>query len=58
MDKQEKAIEEAKNRVKEYMENGWTDHQLSIFIKGFVEGSDWSIETAYHQPGIFRLTAK
>lgn len=51
MDKQEKAIEEAKSRVKEYMENGWTDHELSIFIKGFVEGSDWSIETAYHQPG-------
>lgn len=51
MDKQEKAIEEAKSRVKEYMENGWTDHELSIFIKGFVEGSEWSIETAYHQPG-------
>lgn len=51
MDKQEKAIEEAKSRVKEYMENGWTDYELSIFVKGFVEGSDWSIEAAYHQPG-------
>lgn len=51
MDKQEKAIEEAKSRVKNYMENGWTDHELSIYIKGFVEGSDWSIESAYHQPG-------
>lgn len=51
MDKQEKAIEEAKSRVKNYMENGWTDHELSIYIKGFVEGSVWSIESAYHQPG-------
>lgn len=51
MDRETKAIEEAKSRVKEYMENGWTDHELSIYIKGFVEGSDWSIEVAYHQPG-------
>lgn len=51
MDKETKAIEEAKSRVKNYMENGWADHELSIYIKGFVEGSDWSIEAAYHQPG-------
>lgn len=58
MDRQIKAIEEAKSRVKEYMENGWTDHELSIYIKGFVEGSDWSIETAYHQPGDIPLNGE
>lgn len=51
MDKETRAIEEAKSRGKNYMGNGWTDHELSIYIKGFVEGSDWSIESAYHQPG-------
>lgn len=51
MDKETKAIEEAKSRGKIFIENGWTEHEVEIFVKGFVEGSDWSIETAYHQPG-------
>lgn len=51
MDKDTKAIEEAKIRAKIFIENGWTEHEVEIFIKGFVEGSDWSIESAYHQPG-------
>lgn len=51
MDKQEKTIEEAKSRGKIFIENGWTEHEVEIFVKGFVEGSDWSIESAYHQPG-------
>lgn len=51
MDKDAKAIEEAKIRAKIFIENGWTEHEVEIFIKGFVEGSDWSIESAYHQPG-------
>ena len=51
MDKETKAIEEAKSRGKNFIENGWTEHEVEIFVKGFVEGLDWSIETAYHQPG-------
>lgn len=51
MDRQTKAINEAKSRTKIFIENGWTEHEAEIFIKGFVEGSDWSIESAYHQPG-------
>lgn len=51
MDKETKAIEEAKSRGKIFIENGWTEHEVEIFVKGFVEGSGWSIETAYHQPG-------
>lgn len=50
MDRQTKAINEAKSRIKIFIENGWTEHEAEIFIKGFVEGSDWSIESAYHQP--------
>lgn len=51
MDRQTKAINEAKSRTKIFIENGWTEHEVGIFVKGFVEGSDWSIESAYHQPG-------
>lgn len=51
MDRQTKAINEAKSRTKIFIENGWAENEAEIFIKGFVEGSDWSIETAYHQPG-------
>ena len=51
MDRETKAIEEAKSRGKIFIENGWTEHEVEIFVKGFVAGSDWSIETAYHQPG-------
>ena len=51
MDRQTKSINEAKSRTKIFIENGWTEHEAEIFIKGFVEGSDWSIESAYHQPG-------
>ena len=50
MDKQIKAIDEAKNRAKIFTENGWTEHEVAIFIKGFVEGSEWGIESAYHKP--------
>lgn len=51
MDRQTKAIEEAKSRAEIFTGNGWTQHKADIYIKGFVEGSDWSIESAYHQPG-------
>ena len=51
MDKLTKAIEEAKSRGKIFTEDGYTEHEVEIFVKGFVEGSEWSIESAYHQPG-------
>ena len=44
MDRQTKAMNEAKSRGKIFIENGWTEHEVEIFIKGFVEGSDWSIK--------------
>lgn len=33
MDKDTKAIEEAKIRAKIFIENGWTEHEVEIFIK-------------------------
>ena len=58
MDRETKAIEEAKSRGEIFIENGWTEHEVEIFVKGFVEGSDWSIETAYHQPGDIPLNGE
>lgn len=36
MDRETKAIEEAKSRGKIFIENGWTEHEVEIFVKGFV----------------------
>lgn len=50
MDRQTKAMNEARSREKFMKERGWTESEIDIFIKSFVEGSEWSIESAYHQP--------
>lgn len=44
-------MNEARSREKFMKERGWTESEIDIFIKSFVEGSEWSIESAYHQPG-------
>lgn len=43
-------MNEARSREKFMKERGWTESEIDIFIKSFVEGSEWSIESAYHQP--------
>lgn len=50
MDRQTKAMNEARSREKFMKERGWDESEIDIFIKSFVEGSEWSIESAYHQP--------
>lgn len=46
------SLSEGKRRAEFIRSNSdWTEREADIFIKGFVEGSVWKLDTAYHQPG-------